>query len=107
MKRYVSCILGFWFSILGISAQNIATFDFTIEGVVKKYYPGYSEDSRDFKKIRLSPVVIESSFVNTNSGFWLIKNKGQMRIFKKDAITISVQEGYSIQSIRLIGGKLL
>ena len=106
MKRYVSCILGFWFSILGISAQNIATFDFTIEGVVKKYYPGYSEDSRDFKKIRLSPVVIESSFVNANSGFWLIKNKGQMRIFKKDAITISVQEGYSIQSIRFIGGNL-
>ena len=104
MKRSVSLICGVLFTLLGMNAQNVVTFDFTTESAIKSYYSDYSETSHDFKRITTaSPVVIESSFTNANSGFWLIKNVGQMRVYKGDAITISVQEGCTIQSIKFMG----
>ncbi|PTL32767.1 hypothetical protein C7120_10785 [Prevotella sp. oral taxon 376] len=108
MKRYVSLICGVLFACLGINAQHIVTFDFTTEESIKSYYPAYSETSRDFKKITTpSPVVIKSSFSDNKSGFYLINNNvGQMRVYKSDAITISVQEGNTIQSLKFIGGNL-
>ena len=107
MKRYVSSICLLLFALLGINAQDVVTFDFTTEEAIKSYYPDYSGTSHDFKRITtVSPVVVESSFNSANSGFWVIKAGGQMRVYKGDAITISVQEGCAIQSIKLIGGSL-
>ncbi len=108
MIRSLLLLCGVLFACLGINAQHVVTFDFTTEESIRSYYPAYSETSRDFKKITTaSPVVIKSSFFNAKkSGFYLINNVGQMRIFAKDTIMISVQEGNTIQSLKFIGGNL-
>ncbi len=104
MKRYVSLICGVLLALLGTNAQNVVTFDFTTEESIKSYYPACSETAHDFERITVSPVVIESSFTNHQSGFWLITR--QMKVYRSDAITVSIQEGCTIQSIKLIGGNL-